>query len=75
MLNSLEEAQQELIKNIEPLAAEPVSLLEAVGRISSTGILADCNMPDELRSAVDGYAVNPDLSGNYDQLLVVGQLT
>ena len=74
MLNSLEDAQQELIKNIEPMAAEPVSLLEAVGRISSTEILADCNMPGELRSAVDGYAVNPDLSGNYDQLLVIGQL-
>lgn len=74
MLNSLEDAQQELINNIKPLAAETIPLLEAVGRISYSEILAHCHMPGELLSAVDGYALNPELPGNYDRLQVISQL-
>ncbi len=71
---SLEEAQQKLTNSIRPLPAETVPIFEAVGRISSAEILADNDLPSELRSAVDGYAVKPDSSGNYDHLLVVTQL-
>ena len=52
------EAQQRILTLIQPIAAhEPVSLQEALGRITASAIRAPIDVPPYDNSAMDGYAV------------------
>jgi molybdopterin molybdotransferase len=65
---SLEEVQIELLKHSQRLADESISILEAVGRVSTEDLNADRDLPASHQSAVDGYAVadeNPMGAGKY----------
>ena len=43
--------------HVQPLAAEPVGLNDAVGRVLAEPVRAEVNVPCFRRSAMDGYAV------------------
>ena len=55
---SLEEAQERVLAAFEPLSAEYVGLLEAVGRIIAEDVAADVDIPPHDNSSMDGYAVH-----------------
>lgn len=70
----LEQAQEELLKNIAPPAAEPVSIMQALGRVATRDIHAPNSLPSCPQSAVDGFAIHKgDVSGGRS-LLVSGYL-
>ena len=46
-----------LLATVPPVGVETVDLSRAVGRVLATPLVADVDMPSELRSAMDGYAV------------------
>lgn len=54
---SLEAARSRIIDNCSRLSPERVSILDAVGRITTVEYRADVNLPECEQSAVDGYAV------------------
>ena len=54
---SVEQALERILAQVEPLPAERVSLLEALGRVLAEDVIADINVPPFTNSAVDGYAV------------------
>jgi molybdopterin molybdotransferase len=51
------EAQERILAAFAPLAAETVSLSEAVGRVLATDVIARLTQPPADVSAMDGYAV------------------
>jgi molybdopterin molybdotransferase len=60
----LEEAQQKIIGQIQPLGAEAVPLASSYGRILVETILSPVDLPPLDNSAMDGYAVrSADLTG------------
>lgn len=54
---SVEEALDQILCHIEPLGAEKVSLLEALGRVIAEDVYASRDIPPFTNSAMDGYAV------------------
>ena len=54
---SLEDAQERVLDAFEPLGAERVSLLAAVGRFIAEDVSADVDIPPHNNSSMDGYAV------------------
>lgn len=54
---SVEAALQGILACVQPLAARPVPLDEALGRVLAEDILAPENLPPFPNSAVDGFAV------------------
>lgn len=54
---SVDEALAYILNRIEPLPAEEVDLLAALGRILAEDVVADMNIPPFRNSAMDGYAV------------------
>lgn len=54
---SVEEAQQRVLEYFHTLEAEPVPILEALGRVLAEDVYADLNIPPHSNSAMDGYAV------------------
>jgi len=71
---SLEEVQQELLKHSQRLAAESISILEAVGRVSAEDLYAQSNLPANHQSAVDGYAVADKDPLGTDKYYITGHL-
>jgi molybdopterin molybdotransferase len=57
---SVEQALDKILSFIEPLGAEKVPLLEALGRVIAEDINARRNLPPLDNSAMDGYAVIED---------------
>ncbi len=57
---SLEEAQERVLRDIDPLPAEDVDILEAVGRVLAADVHADTDIPPYANSAMDGYAVRAE---------------
>src|SRR5688500_3163406 len=71
----VEEALGIVLAHTPRLAAEPVELAEAVGRVLAEDVRADADMPPFDRSAMDGYAVRAsDVAGAPVVLPVAGQI-
>ena len=54
---TVEEAQAEILKHIQPLPIERVPILEALGRVVAEDVRASMDVPPFTNSAMDGYAV------------------
>lgn len=54
---TVEEALDQILPNIQPLGAEKVSILEALGRVIAEDIDANRDIPPLDNSGMDGYAV------------------
>src|SRR5512142_2909012 len=57
---AVEEAQQRVLAEIEPLPAERVALTDAFGRVLREDVAARFDVPSTDNSAMDGYAVRAD---------------
>ncbi|MEN8159841.1 MAG: gephyrin-like molybdotransferase Glp [Myxococcota bacterium] len=53
----VEEVERFLAERVRALPAEPVSLLECVGRVLAADVRAEVDVPGFPRAAMDGYAV------------------
>ncbi len=70
-LLTLQEAQELVLERARPLAAEPVPIAEAAGRVAADDVRARVDLPPFAGSAMDGFAVRAaDLPGT---LQVVGE--
>ncbi len=70
---SIFEAQQEILKNVAPLPAEVIDLLQGQGRIITEDVVAPWDLPIADNSAMDGYAFSHQtLHSNF--LKVIGFL-
>jgi molybdopterin molybdotransferase len=56
-LLTLEEAQERVLERARPLAAEPVPIAEAGGRVAAEDVRARVDLPPFPSSAMDGFAV------------------
>src|SRR5687768_2102015 len=56
-LRTLEEALELILERARPLAAEPVSIFEASGRVVAEAARARVDLPPFASSAMDGFAV------------------
>jgi molybdopterin molybdotransferase len=56
-LLTLEEAQERVLAHTRPLAAEPVPIAEAGGRVVAEDVAAGVDLPPFPSSAMDGFAV------------------
>ena len=56
-MTSVEEAYERILSAFKPLAAERITLWDALGRVLAEDIRADDNIPPFANSAMDGYAV------------------
>ena len=54
---SVDEALARILSHVQPLEAERVSILDAMGRVLSEEIVSDIAIPPFDNSAMDGYAV------------------
>lgn len=54
---SVEEALDQILRAVEPLGAERLDLLSALGRVLAEDVVADAPIPPWANSAMDGYAV------------------
>jgi molybdopterin molybdotransferase len=77
-LRSLEEARFEMLKGLEPVSTETLSLDEALGRVLAEPIESHLTLPPWDNSAMDGYAVRAaDVLGAGDghplELKVIGE--
>lgn len=71
---SYEAAQQLILAQIRPLAAETVPLLDALGRAVAVAVIAPFDLPHFDNSAMDGYALRAADSGPGKTLTVSGYL-
>jgi molybdopterin molybdotransferase len=63
-LLTFEEAQERVLARATPLAAEPVPIGEAAGRVAAEDVRATVDLPPFASSAMDGFAVRTeDLPG------------
>ena len=61
---SVDEALAEILSHVEPLEAERVAILDALGRVLVEEIVSDIEIPPFDNSAMDGYAVRAaDVAG------------
>ncbi|HLY30889.1 MAG TPA: molybdopterin molybdotransferase MoeA, partial [Ktedonobacterales bacterium] len=54
---TVEEARERILAQMRPLASEPVSLIEALGRVVAHDVIAQESVPPFANSAMDGYAI------------------
>ncbi len=54
---SVEEALRRVLEMFEPLAAENVPILDALGRVLAEDVVARDNIPPHANTAMDGYAL------------------
>jgi len=68
------EAQAAIVRGVEPLDAETVSIFEAAGRILAQNLSAKLTQPPFAASAMDGYAVRrADIASLPSHLKVIGK--
>jgi molybdopterin molybdotransferase len=70
-LITIQEARQRVVSAAPPLPAEPVPVLDALGRVLAEAVRASGDVPPFAASAMDGYAVPPGPAGR--RLTVVGE--
>ncbi len=74
-MRPLEEARSEVLRSVETLESEPVSIWDALGRVLATDVTAAESVPPFRNSAMDGYAVlGSDVARPGAVLEVVGDL-
>jgi molybdopterin molybdotransferase len=74
-VKSLEEARSEVLRTVEVLEAEPVSIWESLGRVLASDVVAGESVPPFENSAMDGYAVHgADVTEPGAVLDVIGDL-
>ena len=56
-LLSLEEAREQMLVGLEPLATEQVALVDALGRVLAHDLVSETTLPPWDNSAMDGFAV------------------
>lgn len=66
------EAKERILANVKPLAAEPIPLADADGRVLARDLTASRDQPPFDASAMDGYAVRADDAVRGAQLRVIG---
>lgn len=76
---SVEEARERILCYVNPLEAERVPILQALGRILAEDVVSDMDIPPLPNSAMDGYAVRfADLAsqsaGEPPRLRIVGEV-
>jgi molybdopterin molybdotransferase len=76
---SVEQAQAQVLAAVQPLPAESLPLLEALGRVLAEDIVAAEDIPPHANAAMDGYALrHEDIAGASPEkpawLQVVGEL-
>lgn len=71
---SLEEAQNLILNHSGVLAAEAVSILASLGRVSAADIIAPSDLPGNAQTAVDGYALSKLAEVAQRQYLLTGNL-
>lgn len=54
---SIEEGREIVLKNIHPLEAEQVSLVDAVGRVAAEDLTSDIDITPFAHAAMDGFAL------------------
>ena len=54
---SVEEALECVLSHVQPLEAETIPLLEAVGRVAAEDLRSDCDIAPFDHAAMDGFAV------------------
>ncbi len=59
-LLSIEKAQEIILAHVQPLPAERVPILEALGRVLAEDIYAEMDIPPLSNSAMDGYALRAE---------------
>ena len=75
LVKSLEEARSEVLRTVQALDTEPVSIWEAAGRVLASDVIAGESVPPFQNSAMDGYAVlGADVSEPGAILEVIGDL-
>ena len=67
----IEEARRRVLAAVQPLAAETVPVLDALGRVLAEPVHAIGDVPPFPSSAMDGYAVTAGPAGR--RLSVVGE--
>ena len=74
-MKSLEEARSEVLRLVETLENERVSIWESAGRVLASDVTAEENVPPFQNSAMDGYAVlGADVTEPGAELEVIGDL-
>jgi molybdopterin molybdotransferase len=74
-LVSVEDALSRILAHIVPLEPEDAPLLDALGRVLTDDVVADCDVPPFDNSAMDGYAVvAADTRSLPASLHVIGEL-
>lgn len=59
-LLNVEAALEHILQRFSALAAEPVPISQALGRVLAADIVSDINLPPFANSSMDGYAVRAD---------------
>jgi molybdopterin molybdotransferase len=54
---SFEDARDIILNNVVPMKAQPVEILNSLGRVIAEDVIAPLNLPSFDNSAMDGYAV------------------
>jgi molybdenum cofactor synthesis domain-containing protein len=68
------EAVRIVLEHTEPLPAEKISLIDALGRVLAENIIADSDLPPFNRAQMDGYAVrSEDVRETPARLRIVGE--
>jgi molybdopterin molybdotransferase len=70
-LITVQEARARVLQAVEPLAAETIPVLDAVGRVLAEPVSAGGDVPPFAASAMDGYAIYAGPAGR--RLAVVGE--
>jgi len=72
---SVEQAREHILANLSPLAPQRVDILEALGLVLVSDVVAGGSIPPHDNAAMDGYAVQyRDLGSAPVRLQVVGQV-
>ncbi len=75
VVKSLEEARSEVLRTVDALESEPVSIWESAGRVLASDVIAEESVPPFQNSAMDGYAVlGADVTKPGAVLEVIGDL-
>ena len=73
MILEADEAVEIVLKNIEPISTERVSIFDAVNRVIAESVVSRRNLPPFDTSAMDGYAIKAeDTAGGSASLKVKG---
>jgi molybdopterin molybdotransferase len=71
---SFEEAREMILSNVAPMEAEPVEIIDSLGRVTAEDVIAPLNLPSFDNSAMDGYAVRVADCNRFAPLIVSGYI-